>query len=413
VTSAVSARVAELAAAGTAAVSAAKLKLATAVLLSLLVAGAGVLAGMAPTGAEQPAAVSHETSVGRPEGKPPVAPAPAPRAPNRRSRTDLLLDPDGRPDAPVRNAADWAKRRARILANMQLVLGPLPDASTRVPVDLRIEGVEDLGQVVRKKISLAVARGERVSGYLLLPKALKGKAPGILCPHQTNNPLGSKEPAGLGGLENQQCAKHLAERGFVCLAIDYPGFGAYRPFDLQKTGFQSGMMKAVWNNGRAIDALESLAEVDPARIGCIGHSLGGHTTLFTAAFDERIGAVVSNCGFTSFPKYHGGDLKGWTGPLMMPRIATVYGSDPARVPFDFPEVVAALAPRPFLTISPTRDDFDVDGVKDCVAAAGRVYQLLGVPERLSASYPAYGHHFAAAGRRTAYAFLERWLKRGK
>jgi dienelactone hydrolase len=197
----------------------------------------------------------------------------------------------------------------------------------------------------------------------------------------------------------------------VCLAIDYPGYGAYRPFQLAKTPFQSGMMKAIWNNMRAIDALQALPEVEATKIGCIGHSLGGHTAMFTAAFEERIGVLVSNCGFTSFPQYHGGDLKGWSTPLMMPRIATVYGSDPSKVPFDFPDVVAAIAPRPFLAISPTRDDnFPYTGVKDCIASAQPVYDLLGASGRLSADYPNYGHHFSAAARRKAYDFLERWLK---
>jgi hypothetical protein len=171
------------------------------------------------------------------------------------------------------------------------------------------------------------------------------------------------------------------------------------------------MMKAIWNNMHAIDALQALPEVDGKRIGCIGHSLGGHTTLFTAVFDLRIQVAVSNCGFTSFARYNGGNLKGWTSPHMLPRIGSVYQLDPAKVPFDFPEVVAALAPRPFLAISPTRDDnFDITGVKDCLAAAQPVYDLLGVSGRLSTYQPNYGHHFAAAGRRTAYEFLDRWLK---
>jgi hypothetical protein len=161
-------------------------------------------------------------------------------------------------DPPVRTPQDWAKRRQQILANMQLVMGPLPDARSRVSPELRIDGEEDLGPIVRKRISLAVARDERIRGYLLMPRNLTGKVPGILVPHQTIGPQGSKEPAGLAGLDNQAIAKHLAERGFVCLTIDYPGFGEYRPFDLKKTGFASGIMKAISNNMHAVDALQEL-----------------------------------------------------------------------------------------------------------------------------------------------------------
>src|SRR5437870_9253505 len=128
-------------------------------------------------------------------------------------------------------------------------------------------------------------------------------------------------------------AAHVAERGYVTLAPDYPTQGEYQ-VDVYKLGYQSGSMKAIWNNMRAIDLLQSLPEVDAERIGCIGHSLGGHNTMFTAAFDTRIKALVSNCGFTSFPKYYGGQLKGWTSPRYMPRIANVYDLHPEKVPFD-------------------------------------------------------------------------------
>ena len=42
-------------------------------------------------------------------------------------------------------------------------------------------------------------------------------------------------------------------------------------------------MKGIWNHMRAVDLLQSLDEVDNDRIGCIGHSLGGHNTLYVGA----------------------------------------------------------------------------------------------------------------------------------
>ena len=111
-----------------------------------------------------------------------------------------------------------------------------------------------------------------------------------------------------------------------------------------------------------MDLLQSLPEVDGERIGAIGHSLGGHNAMFTAAFDERIKAVVSSCGFCSFAKYYGGNLTGWTSDRYMPRIATVYGKDPKKVPFDFTDVLIAIAPRAVLAVAPVKDDnFAVEG----------------------------------------------------
>src|SRR5262249_28594147 len=139
--------------------------------------------------------------------------------------------------------------------------------------------------------------------------------------------------------------------------------------------------------------------------------LGGHNTMFTAAFDERIKALVSSCGFTSFPKYYGGNLKGWSHGGYMPRIANVYELKPGKMPFDFPEGVAAFAPRAFLACAPLHDDnFEVSGVKDCVAAARPVYELLEAGDKLDAIYPDCRHEFPPAVREVAYAWFDRWLK---
>jgi dienelactone hydrolase len=325
-------------------------------------------------------------------------------------KTHLLVyrDAEGK-EHPVTTAGDWAKRRADILANMQLAMGPLPDDSRKVALDVHYTEEVKGERFVRKKLTFAAEKGDRVPAYLFLPRGQPGKRPAVLCLHQTAV-IGKGEPAGLGKDPSMHYAVHLAERGYVTLAPDYPSFGEYA-YDFKKHGYQSGSLKAVWNNMRAIDLLQALPEVDPERIGCIGHSLGGHNTMFTAAFDPRIKALVSNCGFTSFPKYYGGKLKGWTSDRYMPRIATVYELKPEKVPFDFSEVVAAFAPRAFLASSPLRDDnFEVSGVKDVLAAAAPVYELLGAREKLAANYPDCAHAFPPEVRRVAYDWLDRWLK---
>jgi dienelactone hydrolase len=313
---------------------------------------------------------------------------------------------------PITTAAAWAKRREHILANMQLVMGSLPDVSRKVPLDVCVTEEVTVGSYVRKKLTYAAEKGDRVPAYLLVPRQRIGKLPAVLCLHQTVA-IGKAELAGLGQRESLRYAVHLAERGYVTLVPDYPSFGGY-PYDFAHSDYASGSMKAVWNNIRAVDLLQALPEVDGQRIGCIGHSLGGHNALFTAVFEPRIGVVVSNCGFTSFPKYYGGDLTGWTSARYMPRIATVYDRKPEKMPFDFTEVVAALAPRAFLASAPLHDDnFAVAGVRDVMAAARPVYQLLGVPEKLAANYPDCQHAFPPEARKVAYAWIDRWLKPGK
>ena len=166
-------------------------------------------------------------------------------------------------------------------------------------------------------------------------------------------------------------------------------------------------MKGIVNHRRAIDLLQSLPEVDPQRIGVIGHSLGGHNALFLAAFDDRVKAIVTSCGFTSFPKYMKGDLSGWSHKGYMPRIADQFGKDPRRMPFDFSDILIALAPRAVFINAPLRDDnFEVSGVRDCVAAALLVYdKVFQAKKKLEALYPDSAHEFPKEVRRASYSVL--------
>lgn len=304
-----------------------------------------------------------------------------------------------------------ASRQVR--SAMELVMGPFPSQKQRVAPDLQILEEERLAGCTRQLISFAVEPGDRLPAYLLMPHEPLPGTPAVLCLHQTVV-LGKAEPAGVGGDPNFHYALHLAERGYITLAPDYslfppcPVHGVYTA-DPYAMGYTSSTMKGIWNHMRAIDVLEALPEVDSSRIGCIGHSLGGHNAIFLAAFDERVRVTISSCGFTSFAKYKGGDLSGWSHPGYMPRIADVYDNDAAKMPFDFSDVIASLAPRPFFANAPIGDSFDFTGVQESLSIAGEVYSAYGAPEAVRATYPKCGHDFPTAAREEAYAWLDRWL----
>ena len=326
-------------------------------------------------------------------------------------KATLLVVREAGQDLPVTDAAGWAKRRAHILANMQVVMGPLPDESRKVPLDPTVEEESDQGSFRRYKLTIAVEKGDRLPLYLLVPKKRYGKLPAVVCPHPTSREFGKGIAAGLGGKPDRHYAVHLAERGYVTIAPDYVNMGEYK-FDPYRNGYISATMKGIWNHMRCVDYLQSRPEVDPDRIGAIGHSLGGHNSIFLGVFDERVRWVVSSCGFCSFPTYMKGNLAGWSHDGYMPLIKTRYELKPEKMPWDFPEAVAALAPRAFLAVAPVRDhNFDLQGVRDCLSAAGPVYKLLGAEEKLKGYYPEAGHDFPDDARKVAYEWLDRWLKR--
>jgi len=324
-------------------------------------------------------------------------------------KEDLMVYLDGQGAArPVRTLDDWERRKDDILANMQQVMGEAPDELGKVPLELEVLAEVDLPKYVRQTITFAVESWDRLPAYLLIPKGLDGQVPGIVCPHPTHA-CGKGVVVGLCGKPHRNYAHELAERGYVTLAPDYPGFGDYVATRkaLYDHGYVSCTMKGIWNHRRAVDLLQSLPMVDGERIGCIGHSLGGHNTLYAGAFDRRIKVMVSSCGFNSFSKYKGGDLSGWSHDGYMPRIAAVYGKDPARMPFDFTEVLGVLAPRYVFVSAPLHDDnFEVSGVRDCMRAAVPVYGLYGAHGRLIAVHPEAGHDFPDEARERAYAFMD-------
>jgi predicted dienelactone hydrolase len=362
---------------------------------------------------------------------PPPAPLQAaydPRQPIQVAEHDTLR--------PARTPAEWAWRRVHIQNAMQQVMGPLPGPERRIPLAIVVESREQTPDYVRIKLRYTADVGDEVPALLLVPHSValeegslrgqvvasqpaarRARLPAMLCLHPTN-PDGKAQTAGLVGPPTRHYGHELAVRGYVCLIPDYPSFGDYKGYDFRRPApgsdqplYASGSMKAIWNNIRAIDVLESLDWIDPDRIGAIGHSLGGHNALFTAVFEPRLAVVVTSCGFTAFHDYYRGDLRGWTSDRYMPRIRDWFSNSPDRMPFDFPEVLAAIAPRPIYINAPLHDsNFDVGGVRKCVAAAKPVYALWGAEEALAVEYPDCEHDFPDEVRQRVYAWLDRQLR---
>lgn len=327
------------------------------------------------------------------------------------ARVMVVRDEQNR-EQPVKTKDDWQRRRKHILAGMEQAMGPLP---VRTPVPFEEQVSVDLLDEGFRKLALSFTTnkedGDRITAYLYLPenRPANEKRPAMLALHPTG-PLGKGIVDGQGMRANRGYARELAKRGYVVLAPDYPSFGDLSAYNFAADRYVSGTMKGIVNHMRCVDYLQSRAEVDPNRIGVIGHSLGGHNAMFVGVFDERLKVIVSSCGWCPFHDYYGGKIAGWTSDRYMPRLRDEYGLDPNKVPFDFYEIVAALAPRAFFSVSPLRDsNFDVNGVKKAIPVAMPVYELLGAGDNLQVRYPDSEHDFPDESRREAYEFIDRVL----
>ncbi|MHC4400455.1 MAG: alpha/beta hydrolase family protein [Planctomycetota bacterium] len=340
--------------------------------------------------------------------------------PGRLDRNNLLQyrDADGRVH-PVTTPADWQKRREEILRGMQEVMGKLPGEQRRVPLEVTVEEEADAGKYIRRLITYRSEPESLTPAYLCIPKdVLAGprKAPAVLCLHPTDNQVGHKVVLGLGGRPGRQYAAELAERGYVTLSPSYPHLANYWP-NLGRLGHVSGTMKAIWDNSRGLDLLASLSFVDDSHgFGAIGHSLGGHNAVYTAVFDTRITVLASSCGFDSYLHYYDGAErnwyfgKGWCQIRYMPRLSN-YRGKLEEIPFDFHELLGALAPRPFFVNAPLHDgNFQWKSVDECAKAARPVYELLGGKGNLIIEHPDSDHDFPDELREAAYTVIDSVLR---
>jgi hypothetical protein len=301
--------------------------------------------------------------------------------------------------------ANWPIERTLILSNMQQVMGPLPAVSRRCALDVQVLEETDGGAFIRRRIAYTSEPGSRVDAFLLVPKQ-SGKLPGVLALHQTH-PLGSKVVIGLGNSPNDEYGVELATRGYIVLAPPYPLLADYKP-DLKKLGYASGTMKAIWDNIRALDVLESVPTVKKGAFGAIGHSLGGHNALFTAVFDDRIKVVATSCAFDSFRDYMNGNIRGWTSDRYMPRLLD-YQLD--TLPFDFHDVLAALSPRHVFVSAPVGDtNFKWRSVDSVAREARQVYRMHKAEENLQIVHPDCGHVFPPEMREQAYRVFDKVLR---
>jgi len=307
---------------------------------------------------------------------------------------------------PITKPEHFEKKRQQIIEGMLQGMGELPERPRRSRLEdfnIRVINTQVRGRYTKKTITFDAAEDEVVHAFLYEPLDRKAsqKRPGIVGMHPTGD-------AGKGCFESWPLCNfpiELAMMGYVVIVPDYPGFGDSRPYDYDADRYDSGTIKGVFNHMTCVDLLQVHPDVDPNKIGTIGHSLGGHNAMFLAAFDDRVKIAVSSCGWTPFEYYETkkGRLKTWALPRYMPPLETIYNSDHRKFPFDFHEVAAAIAPRVFFSSSPTNDGvFPGWGPKAAASYIREYYRAYGAEKAFQFHQPRAQHRFPWDTRQKAY-----------
>ena len=323
----------------------------------------------------------------------------------------------------VSSVEEWEIKASALRDIFRQTLGRSPDQDS--PIDPEVIEEIDNGDHIRRTIAYNLGPDERINGYLLLPKKIKGKTPAVLCIHQTT-PFGKEQVVGTDKSEvgrTLSYALHLVRMGFITFAYDlltanerkYEGLRDFEtgPFYEQFPEW-SIRGKDLWDVGKALDVLETIDEVDADRIGSIGHSQGGGITIHAMALESRIIAGVSSCGdwparLSKNPFNHA-RTGWWVGrPFLRP-----YCYTGKQFPIDLHDYLALAAPRSIMPINALNDfaysleeaPLTRPAMEAMAGSVSRIFDLYGAGSNFQQILHEEKHSFSDGQRNTAYAFLK-------
>ena len=288
--------------------------------------------------------------------------------------------------------------------------GPWPAPSPLRPATIEVTQKDGYRA---EALNYEVEPGDRVPAILLVPDGASAETPtaAVAIWHQHGGQwcLGKSEPAGLAGDPMYQIGPKLAREGYVVLCPDALAFedrrhshlagDEYERFEFLRyvVAGKSMAWKNILDMRRAIDFLVSRPEVEPERIGCVGHSMGSTHTWLVGPWEPRLRCLVGNC---CLPTYAAIERMGLIHcfPNFIPRLAQ-YG--------DTPDIAALIAPRPLL-LNFGEDDTGspIEEVRQGIRTIETAYQQAGAKENFAhAIESGVGHQLTP----TMWQRIRNWL----
>jgi dienelactone hydrolase len=298
-----------------------------------------------------------------------------------------------------RTLTEWKQRRDQLRRQILAAAGlwPLP---VRNPLNPWRYDLSDYGPYRVEKVRLETLPGLYLGGNLYTPRGPVRPRAAVMVAHGhwKHGRIHDSRDYSVPAL----CA-NLAAQGYVVFAWDMLGYNDTRqlPHSLGSSDAEllwglNSLGLQLWNSIRVLDFLASLQEVDPRRVAVTGASGGAIQTILLAAVDDRIRA---------------------SAPVSMVS-ANFQGDDDCeeapglRIGTNNVEIAALAAPRPMLLVSAAHD-WTRDTPKVEFPAIQSIYRLYGQSSTVSNVHINGPHNFNRASRRAVYAFLARYLRRGR
>jgi dienelactone hydrolase len=262
--------------------------------------------------------------------------------------------------------------------------------SPETKISFEIKNTSEQLEYTRYLIHYRSMEGDEIGAFLLIPKGT-GPFPAAIVHHQNNSEwhLGKSEVCGIVGDTFQSFGHALANKGMVVLAPDSICFedrrlhgSGVKPSEGDGLGYLHEMSKRLivgdflmkkflLDASVGVSILAEHPQVNPVKIGTIGHALGGSLALFLAALDERVKyAGISGAASTYKSKIINGT------PFDYAELIPGFAKR-----FDIPDLVKCIAPRKILFMSSMEDKLAKDGAF-IVESSRDVFAALGATDHI-------------------------------
>ena len=282
-------------------------------------------------------------------------------------------------------AAWQADLRTRFLALLELA--DLVAQRDALPFDARELGQHSWGVVNATELELRTTPGRTMKVLVAQREGLREPAPAVVAIHGHGGNRWSVFD--LNAPIYKLFGTALAEAGYVVITVDV---GQHEVYESGRTL----MGERLWDLMRCVDYLQSLPEVDPARIGTAGLSLGGEMAMWLGAMDTRIAAEVSSGFLTVMDQMEENHCMCWK-------------FEGLRELVDFPDLYAMTAPRALQCQNGLREpetQFNVPLARRAFAEIEPAYAAFGAGARLELHVHEGGHEVDLPALR---AFLDKHL----
>ncbi len=302
----------------------------------------------------------------------------------------LIFDENGK-DSPIKTREQWNKKRDWIKEEYKhWISGNFPDPPKNLKSEILLDSVSNNVRIQKIKLSFGPSHLAVLHLELWIPVDKKNL------------------PVFMTQFTHKDWGRLAIRRGYaVCLYAandDNDDTQAYQK--IYPNYDFSALMRRAWGASRAVDYLYTRAEINKNQIAITGHSRNGKQSLWAAAFDERIAAVVSSSSSTGGdspwrfgdPQYASETLDLVTAANIHwfhPRLRFFFGNED-KLPVDQNSLAALIAPRPLLFhYSVTERGLNAWAIEQNYYATKKVYEFLDAGDQIGV-YTRYGEHAVAA-----------------